>query len=246
MNEAVFISDLHLHPQRGDIFEKFKAFVDWAQTKTKAVYILGDFLHVWPGDDALDEWSQSICSLLLRLKQAGVAVFFMPGNRDFLLGKRFFEASGLIPLTEPTVIQMGAEPVLLMHGDSFCTRDRGHQMLRRLTRNAYFKPLFLRLPYRFRAQLVRQIRHYSQSNTRKSPGKLEIVSKIMLKTMQAHQALILIHGHIHQAGLTNHLHQGLNYRQYVLSDWDEYPSVLCYNQKKFSFHQLKITGDFNA
>lgn len=235
MNEAVFISDLHLNPQQPDIFKKFQTFVHWAETRTKAIYILGDFLHVWPGDDAIDAWSEGIIALLLRLHARGILVYFMPGNRDFLLGSQFLQQTKMIPLDEPAVITLGDQRVLLVHGDRYCTNDRSHQLFRKLTRSRHFKQYFLRLPYTVRTKLVNQVRHHSQYNKRKPLATMQIVVKDMVAEMHKHNVLIIIHGHIHQPGLTIHQQSGAAFHQYVLSDWDENPTILCYNRSNYIF-----------
>jgi len=229
MIDAVFISDLHLNPHEAAITQRFYRFIEWASSSTKAVYILGDFFHVWPGDDAVDEWSESIAERLSWLASQGVKLYFMHGNRDFLLGERFAKLASMKLLSEPTVITFGDTPILLVHGDRYCTRDKGHQWLRRLTRNAIFPALFLRLPYKIRANLVNKVRKHSQTNRNKPTAYMDIVVSVMLEHMQQMQVQILVHGHIHKPGLTTHQYQGVSYKQYVLSDWDDNPLFLCYD-----------------
>ncbi|PJD91530.1 MAG: UDP-2,3-diacylglucosamine diphosphatase [Legionella sp.] len=238
MNDAVFISDLHLHPHMPDIMDRFRKFIHWASKNTLAVYILGDFLHVWPGDDALDAWSEDISSLLAQLSAHNVKVYFLPGNRDFLIGNTFLQKANMVLLQEPALITLGKERILLAHGDQYCTGDVSHQWLRRLTRNRWFKPLFLRLPYRVRHRIVNQARSYSQSNQRKSKASMDIVPKPMLADLCRFEAAALIHGHTHQPGLKIHRYQEKDLRQYTLSDWDENPAVLCYNRSKYLFSNV--------
>ena len=228
MIEAVFISDLHLHPDEAAITERFHRFTQWASTHTRAVYILGDFFHVWPGDDALDDWSRSIANQLAGLRRLGIALYFMPGNRDFLLGDAFAALAGVTLLTEPAIITLGDERVLLVHGDRYCTLDKGHQWLRRLTRNRVFPWLFLRLPLAFRQHLVNTVRQKSQSNRSKPPAQMDVVATTLLNHMKAMDVHVLIHGHTHKPGLTTHLDEAHTFRQYVLSDWDDNPLILCY------------------
>jgi UDP-2,3-diacylglucosamine hydrolase len=235
MNEAVFISDLHLNPQQPEIFNKFKDFVRWATTHTKSVYILGDFLHVWPGDDGMDDWSETIIALLAQLHAQGVQVYFMPGNRDFLLGSKFLRKTKMLPLDEPAVITLGEQRVLLVHGDRYCTRDKPHQLFRKLTRNLYFKHWFLRLPYALRSKLVNHVREHSQSNRRKPLENMQIVVNDMLADMRQHKTWTIIHGHIHKPEFITHQHGDQRFHQYVLSDWDENPTILCYNMSNYVF-----------
>ena len=230
MNEAVFISDLHLHPQEPAILEKFRAFVAWAAINTRSVYILGDFLHVWPGDDAIDAWTGEIIALLAQLSVQGVAVFFMPGNRDFLIGPTFLHQAKMTGLTDPHLINLGTQSVLLSHGDAYCTKDKGHQWFRRLTRNRVFKFFFLSLSSRLRRCLVTTVRQRSQDNLRKLPENMRTVADSMQAAIRSFGAQVLIHGHTHHPGRCVH-QDGVNlWEEYILSDWDETPSVLCYNE----------------
>ena len=225
MIDAVFISDLHLHPHMPEITERFTHFVQWAGSNTRAVYILGDFFHVWAGDDSLDAWGESIVSQLSWLAEQGVALYYIHGNRDFLLGKSFATRASLQILPDPSVIELHGERILLTHGDRYCTNDSSHQWLRRVTRNRLFSTLFLSIPYRIRSRWVDRVRAHSQENKRKPQWTMDIVPSVMLAHMRRLNTKVVIHGHIHQPGLTTHTG---SYQQYVLSDWDDNPLILCY------------------
>ena len=145
-------------------------------------------------------------------------------------------------LIEPTVITLGRERVLLVHGDRYCTRDKGHQWLRRLTQNRIFPRLFLRLPFTLRADLVNKIRQSSQNRRSKPPAQMDVVTSSMLRHMQQLNTHVVIHGHIHKPGLNIHDHHGVAYRQYVLSDWDDNPQILCYD-KTTGFYFKPLSGE---
>lgn len=230
--DAVFISDLHLNPCHPEITTRFLDFVQWALKATRSVYILGDFFHVWAGDDAQTEWTDVIAHQLSLLAMAGVSVYYLHGNRDFLLGHGFADRASMTILLDPTLIQLGGQSILLTHGDRYCTQDRGHQWLRRLTRNRLFTTLFLKIPLRFRKKIVQRVRMQSEANHHKPLWKMAIVPSVMLTHLQQMKARIVIHGHIHQPGLTQHDRSNQQYAQYVLSDWDDNPQILCYNKTK--------------
>jgi len=239
--EAVFISDLHLHPAESKIEARFNDFIAWAAVNTKAVYILGDFFHAWSGDDGMDDWSRSIASQLKGLSEQRVALYYLHGNRDFLLGQDFAKAAGMTILPEPYVIELGDSKVLLVHGDRYCTNDLSHQRFRRITRSPWFARLFLRLPLHFRKRMVAKVRQHSQENYSKTAEQMDIVLEPMLSHMVEHGLTILIHGHTHKPGLSNHLYNSGEYKQYVLSDWDDSPQMLCYYKSKgFEFAHLSI------
>ncbi|KTC98023.1 UDP-2,3-diacylglucosamine diphosphatase [Legionella erythra] len=238
MLEAVFISDLHLHPDVPTITQRFHAFMNWAVANAKTLYILGDFFHVWPGDDGIDEWSLSIASSLAKASAQGLSIYYLHGNRDFLLGKRFAALAGMTLLPDPHLITLDGLPVLLTHGDRYCTLDKAHQRFRRLTRNRLFISFFLRLPFSYRNQLVSHIRQRSQQQRNKDERMMDVVVSIVLKDLRHHGVQRVIHGHTHKPGLSAYHEQALDYYRYVLSDWDDTPSILCYDKPKgFEFVQ---------
>lgn len=239
--DVMFIADLHLHPQQPEITAKFLRFCKWAKQRTKELYILGDFVHAWPGDDGIDVWSDKIIAALSSLADAGVKTYFMAGNRDFLIGKKFLRRANLVELADPSVITLGGKKVLLSHGDRYCTEDISHQRLRRFTRNRIFKLFFLRVPYRYRSQVVNKVRKYSADGKLK-PGKnmLAIPSSIA-KHLRKYDLATVIHGHTHLPGLTIHRDHFGEYQQYVLSDWDENPLIMCYNSTN-EFYYNRFLG----
>lgn len=244
MISAVFISDLHLHPEMPTITERFYAFINWAIVHARSVYILGDFFHVWPGDDALDVWSEGIAQKLAVFSEHQIPVYLMAGNRDFLLGKRFARLARIQILKEPAVVECGGQRVLLVHGDRYCLRDKRHQWLRRVTRNGWFPKFFLRIPKTIRFKLVNQVRAQSQKGRyHPEDARFDVVLKAMLEEMRLLSARVLIHGHTHKPGLTLHDHRGEPYSQFVLSDWDDTPLLLCYDRSKGFYFELLPVRD---
>jgi UDP-2,3-diacylglucosamine hydrolase len=231
MGAIVFISDLHLHPDIQRINARFDAFLDWAAIHAKTIYILGDFFHVWAGDDTLTAWSEAIADRLAWLTAQGVTIYYMPGNRDFLLGSAFCLRATMIRIPDPSLIQLGNTRVLLTHGDQFCTADKAHQRLRRLTRNCLFINLFLMLPRATRINLVRRVRQYSATSHAKTETFImDVVPDTLIRHMNRLKVNTVIHGHTHKPGLTAHRYDSFTYHQYVLSDWDDNPWLLVYNE----------------
>ncbi|KTD52453.1 UDP-2,3-diacylglucosamine hydrolase [Legionella rubrilucens] len=238
MLEAVFISDLHLHPDVPAITHRFNDFMQWAAANARTLYILGDFFHAWPGDDSIDEWSSAIASTLAQAASQGLTIYYLHGNRDFLLGQRFATTAGMTLLRDPSLITLGGVPVLLTHGDRYCTLDKAHQRFRRLTRNRLFTALFLKLPLSYRNQLVSHIRQRSQQNRNKDEQMMDVVANDVLKHLYRCGVQQVIHGHTHKPGLSRYHYGAVDYYRYVLSDWDDTPKILCYDQPKgFEFIQ---------
>lgn len=237
MNEAIFISDLHLHPELLSLTTRFEQWVHWALQNTRSVYILGDFFHAWAGDDTLDQWSLQISALLAQFHQQQIPVYFMVGNRDFLLGQRFAEVAKVTMIREPKVVQFGDYKTLLVHGDRYCVLDKAHQWFRRVTRNTWFSRCFLFLPRALRLRIVSQVRRRSQS--RYLPDeKMMVVPEVLGHEANQYQVNMVIHGHTHRPMRVQHHYCSHYFEQIVLSDWEEKPAILCYNESK-AFHYLE-------
>ena len=233
MIDVVFISDLHLHPNDKEIKSRFDSFIDWATANSvKSIYILGDFFHAWAGDDSLDEWSLGIAKQLRSLSDKGTSLFYLHGNRDFLLGKVFAQHAGWTILPEPAFIPLGNDRVMLVHGDRYCTDDKSHQRFRFLTRNKIFVSLFLSLPLKLREHLVGKVRSLSQGNMSKSIAMMDVVERAVMNHSLQLDVGTLIHGHTHKPGVTNHNNERQKLRRFVLSDWDDKPQLLCYDNTK--------------
>lgn len=228
--EAMFISDLHLHPNEPKILKNFARFINMAQKQTKAVYILGDFIHAWPGDDAMDAWSMQLTALLEQLAASDVKCYFMPGNRDFLLKEDFAKVSKWQILPDPYLCEFADLRVLLSHGDRFCTKDLLHQIFMQLTRGKFFARMFLLLPLRFRKRCVQGVRKYSVArHIRQNKDTMDVVEKKIVQDMLRYKTTVLIHGHTHKSCKNTIKTDNNTLSRFVLSDWDDDPSVLCYS-----------------
>lgn len=225
---TLFIADLHLDPLRPEIGERFHTFLAGEAREARALYILGDLFEVWVGDDTpLPEYRSSMHALRA-LSDAGVPVYFMHGNRDFLIGRRFAQECGITLLPDPTVINLYDEPTALLHGDTLCTDDREYQRYRYWIRQSWLQRLLLYLPASVRWRIGRSIRRRSQQRTRdKSMQIMDVNPQAVMQTFRDLGVQRMIHGHTHrparhQVALGN----SVRGERIVLGDWFEQGSVL--------------------
>ena len=155
---TLFISDLHLDASRPHITQLFVDFVRTEATRASALYVLGDLFEAWVGDDCDDDTASQVAGALSDLHAAGVPCFYVHGNRDFLLGKRFMKAAGAIWLPDPFVITAFGTRITLAHGDALCTADRAYLRFRRFARCRFAQMLFLAWPFRWRQALAERMR----------------------------------------------------------------------------------------
>jgi len=227
---TLLISDLHLHPGAPDLGARFLDWLDRRAHGAAALYILGDFFDAWIGDDLLDlgdadptghaELARRVVSALRRLSDAGTALYLMHGNRDFLLGERFADEAGATLLPDPSVVELGGEPVLLMHGDSLCTRDTTYQAFRAQARDPAWQQQILALPIPERLALARSLREQAgEATSNKAEAIMDVTPEEVARAMQAHGVDTLIHGHTHRPAVHALDLDGQPARRYVLGDW---------------------------
>lgn len=217
----LFISDLHLQPERPDITRAFLHCLDTRAREADELYILGDFFEVWLGDDEQSPLATEVITALAELSAAGTRIYLMHGNRDFLLGKRFCRAAGCALLPDPTVVKLNGDRVLLMHGDSLCTDDLAYMKMRRLLRNPLSLFILRNLSLAQRRRIGRKLRTESRDQTRQKPSDITDVNLGQVaETMRAHNVRTLIHGHTHRPAIHQLMIDGEPAQRIVLGDWD--------------------------
>ena len=228
--KRVFLSDLHLQHVNTPSFSAFIRLLQIESREVDEIYLLGDLVEMWVGDD---DDSDSAALLTKSLKEAGehAAIFLQHGNRDFLFGDEFFEASGTTNLPDPFLLD---DRILLTHGDAFCTDDQAYQEIRLLLRSDQWQQEVLRKPLAERQDMGRQMREQSQQTNANKPTQIMDVNGIAVaQTMQQYGADLLIHGHTHRPG--DYLRRGQDtFRRIVLGDWQDC-GWLC-RQHGESFH----------
>lgn len=213
---SLFISDLHLSKERPAITRAFFRFLDEHAAEADSLYILGDLFEAWIGDDDPEELAAEVKAALSRLTASGVAVYFLHGNRDFLVGKRFARQTGCTLLGDYHVISAGGQNILLCHGDTLCTGDASYQKFRRKVRNPIYLWLLGHLPLKKRLRLAAEWRAKSMAaNSNKPDNIMDVTPAEVEKQLAANNASVLIHGHTHRPGV----HQHDNGERVVLGDW---------------------------
>ena len=218
---VLFISDLHLEAERPDITRAFLHFLSTRARAAEALYILGDFFEAWIGDDGMDEFQHAIARALRELSDSGTRIYLMHGNRDFLIGKAFCREAGCTLLRDPSLIDLGGEKILLMHGDSLCTLDAAYMKLRRWLRNPLTLFILRNLPLATRHKLARKLRKESRAQTRMKASEIvDVTPAEVEKIMRDKGVRILIHGHTHRPAVHELEIDGRPARRIVLGDWD--------------------------
>jgi len=239
-SETLFISDLHLTLKRPEVTRKFITLLQNRAQSAKTLYILGDLFDTWIGDDDFSPPIKSIKKALRELIEHGTPVFYLHGNRDFLIGQRFSKETGITLLDEYSVIDLYGTNTLLTHGDLLCTDDIAYQEFRRTShslawqQNVLSKPLLLRLLY---ARWYR-LRSYFHKR-KKSQDIMDVNQETVRQVMQYYQVTRLIHGHTHRPAVHKLEINQQKAQRFVLAEWKkEHASLLCWSENGYQFEDI--------
>jgi UDP-2,3-diacylglucosamine hydrolase len=212
---VAFVSDLHLCEEVPHTAAAFSRFL--TSCEQDSLFILGDLFEAWVGDELLDCPFEARCARELAALAARIPVHVMRGNRDFLLGRRFFKETGCIELADPTLLSGFGQRLLLTHGDALCVADTDYQRFRAEVRSAPWQAAFLSRPFEARLAMAKQMRMASQAHQQASLAWIDADAELAALWMHAARAETLVHGHTHRPSSGP---LGRVAMRHVLSDWD--------------------------
>lgn len=215
---TLFISDLHLQEEMPEITERFIDFLKNQAIHADALYILGDLFEAWIGDDDRTFYHENICTLLRNLSQHGVAIYFMRGNRDFMVGKQFAARCGITLLPDPYLLKIYGLPITLSHGDHLCTLDTRHQKYRRIVLQPFFQKTMLLMPLAFRRKIAEKLRRKSKHHYRYTTPEIgDVTPHAVENLVHEKKSGLLIHGHTHKPNV----HDTTLGKRIVLGAWHD-------------------------
>lgn len=230
--KTFFISDLHLSENEPQIAALFlKLLKNCHPAQVEKLYILGDLFEFWIGDDDLTPFHLEIIRALKTVTQQGVPVYFLPGNRDFLIGEQFMQQTGCQFVADEEKISLYNTPVLIMHGDTLCTLDIRYQRWRKFLHSRLFLTTFLCLPLIIRKWIAKFFREKSSKHAQSlSMSIMDVNPSAVETTMQYHDVRFLIHGHTHRPAMHPFLINEHSVERIVLGAWHEDASILIWNE----------------
>ena len=220
MTYSLLISDLHLDPARPEHLAALETLLDNHTGKADRLYVLGDLFEAWIGDDDDSPFNRQAIDAFRRFSDAGSELFFMHGNRDFLLGDKFADDCGGVLLDEGTVADLYGTRALLMHGDSLCTEDHAYQQFRAMARDPQWQQGMLTKPLEERRALAQGMRMQSQGNNANKPENImDVTPAEVVRVMEDAGVRHLIHGHTHRPAVHDVALKDGTGTRWVLGDW---------------------------
>lgn len=229
--EILFISDLHLDQNKPQIIQNFLNFMQTRAINVRVLYILGDFFEAWVGDDDPASELEPVFEVLQQFAK-NAELFFMRGNRDFLVGKSLAERTGFTLLEEPEILLLGDLRVALIHGDALCTDDVDYQAFRQMVRKSQWQQEFLAKPLSERQAIASGLRKKSSiASKQKDLDIMDVNLHSVSQLMQDLDIDTLIHGHTHRPAI----HSLPDHKQrIVLGDWQPEASYLSWSGNEFN------------
>jgi len=217
-----FIADLHLAQNRPDITACFLRFLKNDAVKAQSLYILGDLFEAWIGDDDDSAYLATIAKALTTLSSFGTKIYYIHGNRDFLLGNKYAQKSAMTLLPEVDLIDLYGQEVVIMHGDTLCTRDIAYQKFRLKSRSWWWQTLIKSLPLFLRKKMAADYRKKSAAATAtKSQDIMDVTPEEVVNCLESYQSQLIIHGHTHRPAVHELTANNKNAKRVVLGDWYE-------------------------
>ena len=236
---TLFVSDVHLNDARSGMVRAFVDFLSGEAREADALFILGDLFDEWLGDDDQRSPHPLICDALAQLTASGLPVSVVHGNHDFLLGRKFAARTGCTLLGDHTVVDLYGTPVLIMHGDTLCTRDRRYQNYRKVVRNRLVQRLFLGMSFDWRARKAAGIRSETKKDVAlKADDIMDVTAKAVAAAMRKFRVRHLVHGHTHRPAVHDVDLDGEPATRIVLGDWYGEPTILQWGPRGFKLRTL--------
>ena len=223
---TIFISDLHLDKDRPKVIRYFIDFLNNLESDIESLYILGDFVEYWVGDDDPGDGLEEVFSSIKK-KSNSIPIYFMHGNRDFMISEKFCNHHGMKFLKDPTKIKLHGKKILLMHGDTLCIDDIEYQKFRTMVRSPLWQNEMLKKSLEERINLAKMLRAKSLSETgTKDEVIMDVNNDEVISQLKKHNVDMIIHGHTHRPNIHKIISENKECKRIVLGDWYDKSFIL--------------------
>lgn len=236
---TLFISDLHLEADRPDISKQFLAFLEQDAREAEELYILGDLFEAWVGDDDPNTHYFTIKRALRKLVDRGTPIYFMHGNRDFMIGREFANETGIKILEDPYRVTMYGQKALFSHGDILCTDDVQYQRVRKMVRDPEWQRNMRKKPLKERLRIAAEARRQSlEATINKSLQIMDVNQGAVESMIRDHNVDVLLHGHTHRPNVHSVDLGNRKAKRIVLGDWYTQGSLVRWDSRGPRLEQM--------
>lgn len=194
------VADAHLGGPGGDAAPLVAQLDALADQGIGRLVLLGDLLQVWVGFRQYETAEvRALLGAVARLRERGVRVDYIEGNRDFFLGEGSY-AGAFDSIGTEVAASAGGVRYLFVHGDGLNDRDRQYLAWRWLSKSWAVKTVIRTLPEAVVGRFVRGTERKLSGTNFKHKARIpeEAITRFAERRLaEGHDVLVL--GHFHEA-----------------------------------------------
>jgi UDP-2,3-diacylglucosamine hydrolase len=165
----------------------------------RALYLNGDLFHYFIADDKfVTRPVEIVFDRLRKLRDGGVPVHYVEGNRDFFLEGSFAEEA-VTDVAMEYAIRAGARNYLIVHGDLINDRDYPYRFWRFASKNAFSRLSLKLIPKRTARNFVDSVERKLAKTNFKHKSRLPLEQfEAYGRKRRADGYTDIVFGHFHQ------------------------------------------------
>jgi UDP-2,3-diacylglucosamine hydrolase len=170
-----------------------------AALKPRALYLNGDVFHYFIADRKFYTPSvEKVFARLRELRDSGIAIHYVEGNRDFFLKGSFAEKAVTDVGLEYAIVTPGKK-YLIVHGDMINERDLPYRFWRRVSKNPFSKLALKFVPKKTARKFVDSVEKRLSDTNFKHKSKLptELMEAYGRRRKAKDGFDVVVFGHFH-------------------------------------------------
>jgi UDP-2,3-diacylglucosamine hydrolase len=201
-----FFGDNHFSPtpslSNEQKIKKMEEFILEIENSKGSIFIMGDFFDYYFEYNRNDpNYFERIFSLLEKIKTKGIEVYFIAGNHDFWIGKKFQSVITKSFLSDQ-ILSEGNKRIYVTHGDGILSWDKGYRLLKFILRSKIFRFLYSLLPKNIALKVANKISYERKDSHKINNDKLEKIHSELIQYSRSKWDKgcdIVIMGHYHHS-----------------------------------------------
>ena len=201
-----FFGDNHFSPtpslSNEQKIKKMEEFILEIENSKGSIFIMGDFFdYYFEYNRNNPNYFERIFSLLEKIKTKGIEVYFIAGNHDFWIGKKFQSVITKSFLSDQ-ILSVGNKRIYVTHGDGILSWDKGYRLLKFILRSKIFRFLYSLLPKNIALKVANRISYERKDSHKINNDKLEKIHSELIQYSRSKWDKgcdIVIMGHYHHS-----------------------------------------------
>ena len=201
-----FFGDNHFSPtpslSNEQKIKKMEEFILEIENSKGSIFIMGDFFdYYFEYNRNNPNYFERIFSLLEKIKTKGIEVYFIAGNHDFWIGKKFQSVITKSFLSDQ-ILSVGNKRIYVTHGDGILSWDKGYRLLKFILRSKIFRFLYSLLPKNIALKVANKISYERKDSHKINNDKLEKIHSELIQYSRSKWDKgcdIVIMGHYHHS-----------------------------------------------